>query len=248
MHIYRGTLELLDYVFYATTERGKAYETGAFIHNYALVYALGLARGETYTYARLTQEPHYAEELTPLNGHLYLTPAAPERVAHRLVQWNTIREGYAFPGKEPSVGYPDWGFARMLRPGSRFLFYLLVSDLAALPDAPALHDLIAEKTTRIRLGKFPGKARLQAQQADRVVIQEGPFQTTAMLNWRDLETDPQVCDVVAASLPTRLLSRAHFAEGPYYEAHFGRDIVRLPVRMRFLARPPETRRHARSRR
>ena len=43
MDIYRGKLELLDYVFFATVERGKVYETGAFIHNYALAYALRLA-------------------------------------------------------------------------------------------------------------------------------------------------------------------------------------------------------------
>jgi CRISPR-associated protein Csc1 len=42
MDIYRGQLELLDYVFFATVERGKVYETGAFIHNYALAYALRL--------------------------------------------------------------------------------------------------------------------------------------------------------------------------------------------------------------
>jgi CRISPR-associated protein Csc1 len=238
MRIYRVTIELLDYVFYATTERGKVYETGAFVHNYALAYALGLVQSETYTYAHLTQEPRYLDELTPLNGHLYLTPGAPQRVAHRGVQWNTIREGYAFPGKERSLGYPDWGFARVLRPGCRFVFYLLMPDPAAVPDAPALHDLLAGQPTRVRLGKFPGKARLQAQRADKVVTQSGSFQTTAMLNWRDLEADPQVCDVVAATLPTRLLSRAHFAEGPYHQARFGDDIVHLPVQMRFLARPP----------
>ena len=77
MQIYRGTLELLDYVFYATVERGKVYETGAFIHNYALAYALGLVRGETYTYARLKQSPHYQAELAPLNGQIYLTPGSP---------------------------------------------------------------------------------------------------------------------------------------------------------------------------
>jgi len=146
------------------------------------------------------------------------------------------------------VGYPDWGFARVLRPGCRFVFYLLVPDPTALPDAPALRALTAGKTVRVRLGKFPGKVRLQAQQADQVVTREGPFQTTAYLNWRDLEGNPLVCDVVAASLPTRLLSRAHFAEGPYYEARFGQDVVHLPARMRFLARPPETGRPARKRR
>lgn len=213
MHIYRGTLELLDYVFYATTERGKVYETGSFIHNYALTYALGLVRGETYTYARLSQEPHYLEELPPLNGSLYITPGSPQQVSHRLVQWNTIREGYAFPGKLRSVGYPDWGFARVLRPGSSFVFYLLAPEPANLPEVPTLRDLVAGRTVRVRLGKFPGKARLFLEAADKVTERTGPFRVDTLLNWRDLEADPLACDVVAASLPTRLLARAHFSEG-----------------------------------
>ena len=245
MHIYRGTIELLDYVFYATTERGKVYETGPFIHNYALAYALGLARGPTYTYARSVQEPHYVEELTPLNGRLYLTPAAPQAVAYRLVQWNTLREGYAYPGKPPSLGYPDWGFARVLRPGSRFLFYLLLPNPSALPETPALRDLLDGRPARVRLGKFPAKARLQLTQADRVTEHTGSFLADAFLNWRDLEADPQVCDVVATGLPTRLLARAYFADEPYYEAVFGPDVVRLPARMRFLARPPQEKRRRR---
>ena len=64
MEIYRGKLELLDYVFFATVERGKVYETGAFIHNYALAYALRLAAAP---YSHTVQEPHYEEELSPLN-------------------------------------------------------------------------------------------------------------------------------------------------------------------------------------
>lgn len=239
MQIYRGTIELLDYVFYATVERGKVYETGSFIHNYALTYALGLVRGNMYTYAGLKQEPHYLEELTPLNGRLYITPGAPQHVAHRLVQWNTIREGYAFPGKERSLGYPDWGFARVLSPSSRFTFYLLVYDPDVLPEAPALRGLLKGKSPRVRLGKFPGKARLSAKTADTVVRKMGSFDTNVFLNWRDLEADPVVCDVVAASLPTRLLSRAHFKDGDYYEARFDDGLVRVPAGMRFLARPPK---------
>ena len=68
-----------------------------------------------------------------------------------------------------------------------------------------------------------------------------------MLNWRDLEVDPRVCDVVATSLPTRLLGRAHFDDVPYYEARFDDDAVRLPAQMHFLARPPIQRRSSRSR-
>jgi CRISPR-associated protein Csc1 len=239
MQIYQGTIDLLDYVFYATVERGKVYETGAFIHNYALAYALGLVQSDTYTYARTVQEPHYQEELTALNDSVYLTPGAPQSLVYRLVQWNTLREGYAFPGKPPSLGYPDWGFARVLRPGSRFLFYMLVNNSAQLPDAPALHDLLAGKTVHVRLGKFLGKARLRLAAASAVKEKQGAFQVDVFLNWRDLESNPLACDVVATSLPTRLLARASFGEGRYYEAHFQDDQVQLPARMGFLARPLE---------
>jgi len=241
MQIYRGILELLDYVFYATVERGKVYETGAFIHNYALVYALGLAQSDTYTYAKLKQEPHYVEELTPLNGYIYITPGAPLQIAHRLVQWNTTREGYVFPGKERSLGYPDWGFARMLRPGCRFVFYLVVYDPKVPPNAPPLLGLLTGKPTRIRLGKFLGKARLRTEAASAIVKKRGSFETDVFLNWRDLQDDPIVCDIVATSLPTRLLSRAYFKDSAYYEANFSDKVVRLPVGISFLVRLPKAR-------
>jgi CRISPR-associated protein Csc1 len=242
MQIFRGEIELLDYVFYATVERGKVYETGSFIHNYALAYALGLVRSETYIYARLVQEPHYVEELTPLNQWLYLTPGRAERIAHRLVQWNTLREGYAFPGKPPSLGYPDWGFVRMLRPGCRFQFFVMVHDLNLLPKAPALQGLLSGKAVRARLGKFSAKARLRLEPAISVSERRGPFVCSTLLNWRDLEADPVACDVLATSLPTRLLSQAHFTDSPYMEAKFRNDTVQLPTQMRFLARQPELKR------
>jgi CRISPR-associated protein Csc1 len=246
MHIYRGTLELLDYVFYATVERGKVYETGAFIHNYALAYAFGLAEGVPY--AHLRQQPHYREELAPLNEVVYLTPAAPVRIGHRLVQWNTIREGYALAGKLPSLGYPDWGFARVLRPESVFVFYALVVDPPNVPVAPAFRDVLEGRVARIRLGKFPGKARVRLEPATAVKVNEGEFVAHTLLNWRDLTADPLVCDVLATSLPTRLLSNTYFDRGKYYEAHFGDDMVRLPAEMRFLARPPEVKRRTRRKR
>ena len=243
MEIYRGEIELLDYVFYATVERGKVYETGAFLHNYALAYALGLVRSETYTYARLVQQPHYVEELTPLNGRIYITPGQALHVSHRLVQWNTLREAYAFPGKPPSLGYPDWGFARVLQPGSRFRCYMLVNEEAELPPAAVLPGLLGGQAVRIRLGKFPGKARLQLAKADKVTREQGDFQSEPLLNWRDVAADPMFCDVLAASLPTRLISRAQFVAADHYVAYFGEDKVRLPAAMGFLIRqPPHTRR------
>ena len=157
------------------------------------------------------------------------------------MQWNTIREGYALPAKPPSLGYPDWGFARVLRPESVFVFYALVADPTRLPAAPAFQDVLEGRRARIRLGKFPGKARVQLEPATAVRRDEGEFAVQTLLNWRDLTTDPLACDVLATSLPTRLLSNAHFDRGKYYEVCFGNDTMRLPADMRFVARPPETR-------
>lgn len=240
MRIYRVSVELMDYVFYATTERGKIHETGAFLHNYALAYALGLAQGDTHTYTHVTQEPHYEEELSPLNGVLYLTPAAPLQALYRVVQWNSTGESFV-SSRIQSAGYPDWGFARMLRPGSRFRFYLLLHDPDRLPVAPALHDLLAGRDVRVRLGKFPAKARLRAEPARSVGEGMGDFVCEAMLNWRDLEVEPTVCDLVTGGRPTYLVTRAQFRDEPFFEAHFGQEAIFLPKRMRFLARKPSRR-------
>jgi len=159
-------------------------------------------------------------------------------VAYSTVQWNTLRESYGIPKKQPSLGYPDWGFARMLRPGSRFTFYVLISDQGKALDAPALSQLLQGNPVRVRLGKFMAKARMQLRRADRVTERTEAFFAESYLNWRDLAEDPEFCDVVVASRPTRLISRAQFSAAPHYEARFGEDIIRLPANMRFLARPP----------
>jgi len=252
MDIYRGKLELLDYVFFATVERGKVYETGAFIHNYALAYALKLA---VAPYSQRQQKPNYAEELGDLNRRgVYLTPARPIQVFYRLVQWNTIRESYGLGKKPQSIGYPDWGFARVLRPGSVFEFYILVEDPTQLPTSPAFRDLLAGHHAHVRLGKFPAKARLRVIRAQHVELKNGTFAVgvTAtrgqegeipsaaplLLNWRDMRADPIVCDVYPATLPTRLIANPRFGEkSDYYIAQFAeKDWVTLPSGMQFLIR------------
>lgn len=236
MQIYRGRIKLLDYVFFATVERGKIYETGAFIHNYALTYALKLAKDVPYTHAK--QSPNYDEQLSHLQGSIYLTPALPITFSHRLVQWNTIREGYAYPGKGQSIGYPDWGFARVLRPESEFVFYALVGDVTQ-PASVTFEGLLDGKVERIRLGKFPGKARIRLEPAEKVQKSETEFTCDTLLNWRDCPTDPIVCDVLPASLPTRLINHVSFPAGLHYSAHFAGESgsVTLPANMHYLARP-----------
>lgn len=237
MQIYRGRIKLLEYVFFATVERGKIYETGAFIHNYALTYALKLA--QDVPYAHVKQSPNYDEELSHLNGDIYLTPAMPLAFSHRLVQWNTIREGYAYPGKGQSIGYPDWGFVRVLRPESEFVFYALVGN-ATQSTSATFNGLLNGQIERIRLGKFLGKASIQLEPAEKVEEEDNSeFTSDTLLNWRDCPTDPIVCDVLPASLPTRLINRVRFPADLHYSAHFvsKSDPIHLPANMRYLARP-----------
>jgi CRISPR-associated protein Csc1 len=236
MDIYRGRLELLDYVFFATMERGKVYETGAFIHNYALAYALRLASAP---YGHLIQEPHYEEELSPLNEQgLYITPARPVNIGHRRIQFNTIAEGYGFAGKERSLGYPDWGFIRALRPECVFECYVIIADLTSPGISPTLVLALSGRPAHIRLGKFPGKSRIILQKATTIETRQGDFTANALLNWRDLALEPSMPgDIYAAALPTRLIANTQFRQANYRVAHFGeQDEVRLPIEMRFVAR------------
>src|SRR5436305_12305133 len=72
-------LTLHDYLFYASREMGRLYETEKYLHNYGLTYALGLAKAP---YTSLTQIPRYPEDLNKVNElGVYVTPACPLQYA-----------------------------------------------------------------------------------------------------------------------------------------------------------------------
>lgn len=64
MHIYHLELTLQDTVYFATRELGRLYATENYLHNYALTYALGLAKSSYHDSQHI---PHYQEDLEPLN-------------------------------------------------------------------------------------------------------------------------------------------------------------------------------------
>jgi hypothetical protein len=169
MHLYRCDLVLHDYLFFATTERGKVAETGPFVHNYALTYALG---------------------------------------------------------KPISAAYPDWGFAKCLRPAAHFCFYVLSRERKVFP-------------RYIRLGKFMAKAELWAEHARQLAPATGPCQADTLLAWDDLAVKPQVFDLRADALPTRLVNHAHFADVPHLRAHFPDGEVTLPLATGYMAAADE---------
>ncbi len=126
-------------------------------------------------------------------------------------------------GKGQSTGYPDWGFAKCLRPGTHFRFYVVSRDGKAFP-------------ALIRLGKFAAKAELRSKPAGRVERRRGACTADVLLAWDDLSPKPSVFDLMANALPTRLVGRAHFSDVPHLRGHFADGVaVVLPLTAGYLA-------------
>src|SRR4051794_30003191 len=82
MQITSCRLTLHESLFYATREIGRLYETGRYLHNYALAYAFGLARAPFFC---AEQVPTYAADLDVLNQNgVYITPAQPLVTTYQL--------------------------------------------------------------------------------------------------------------------------------------------------------------------
>lgn len=245
--VYRGSLCLKDYLFFATTERGKVYETGEFVHNYALAYAFKLAAGP---YSHEIHEPHYKDELQPLNDRsLYITPAKLlSSPTFRLNQFNTLKEGYGFGKKDRSIGYPDWGYLRLIPPEAEFVFYVLCPDKSCFAEGKSEEEtiwfrffaLLGHGKFYVRLGKFMSKALVRITPAIETKLEEGkPFFSEALLNWRDVHYQPLFFDMIGNALPTKLLFNAHFQGGKSIKAIFAENQeVVLPAEMSFLHRLP----------
>jgi CRISPR-associated protein Csc1 len=231
MNLYRCDLTLHDYLFFATTERGKVAETGPFIHNYALTYALGWA---TSPWRNEVQKPHYREELAQV-GRRYATPARLVRGSYVVNQYNTMTESYHL-GKTQSIGYPDWGFIKCFRPGTTFRFYVLSTEEVQFP-----HFL--------RLGKFMAKTLLFTKPAHKLEQQKewsnkqetrGSQGVNPLLNLNDLPTStrPVIYDIIATALPTRLVDNPIFdgIAGPYLSATFANEEtpVQFPLQMGYF--------------
>ncbi len=227
MKVYKVDLVLHDYLFFATTERGRIAETGAFIHNYALAYALTFnnlpwqGQRNSPPYRHEKQEQHYRDELGAME--MYVTPAKMISGSFALTQYNTQWEGYMAVTAQ-SAGYPNWGFIKSPRPGSTYRFY--VTSESEIPSLP----------TYIRLGKFMSKAKLTIDRAVKVDRVNGNnLDTELLLNWNDLEEKPTLFDVIASALPTRLIYNAVFSRVAGARAVFsdGTEVM-LPLGMGYL--------------
>src|SRR6266568_2152534 len=136
-------LTLHDYLFYASREMGRLYETERYLHNYGLTYALGLARSP---YTNLAQVPRYREDLSPLNEQgVYVTPAHPLRYDFAFHTFKMANVQYYNFTPQISSNQVVFGRAKELAPESSFAFFVLSEREVTLP-------------SWIRLGKWMAKA------------------------------------------------------------------------------------------
>lgn len=189
---YRIVIELEDYLFFSSMEKGRSTETAPLLHNYALAYAMSWTVSPYYY---KYQAPEYEKHLQPLNQEgVYIFPAVPREVTHRLMQYNTTSESFMMT-RAQSLGYPNWGFIKCIRPGSTFETYALGHHSLSFPK-------------RIRLGKWMSQARLEIEE---IVPKRGKGKySSVMLNVQDLAEIPTYFTSMYNILPTRIVQSAEW--------------------------------------
>lgn len=218
MLITKCRLELHDFLFYASREMGRLYETERYLHNYGLTYALGLTRSP---YANLEQVPHYADDLSFLNEQkVYVTPAYPLHYTFAFHTFKMASVSYYTFTPQISSNQVVFGRAKELAPESAFEFFVLSERDVTLP-------------RWIRLGKWMAKARVEIQASGIAQRRQGSYRASGTLNPLDLAVMPENCNIVAMA-PASLITNV-YATGSYYELSVedARQAILLPADMAY---------------
>jgi CRISPR-associated protein Csc1 len=208
MIVSRCLLMLHDFTYYATREMGRLYETGKYLHNYGLTFALGLARA---AYFNAGQVPTYAAHLAPLNeAGIYVTPARPVAYDFLFHTFKMAAVWYYSITPQTTVNKVLYGRAKELTPASTFEYFVISSKQTKLP-------------RWIRLGKWMSKARVEIVEAVEVKPKsDRSFASACVLNPLDISGRLQTYDLISMP-PVSLVVNARI-EGPYYELPDGTKI------------------------
>ncbi len=216
-------LELHDYLFYASREMGRLYETEKYLHNYGLTYALGLVKAP---YANLAQVPRYAEDLNVMNTQgVYVTPAHPLQYSFAFHTFKMANVNYYNFTPQVSTNQVVFGRAKELAPQSSFEFFVLSEKQITLP-------------RWIRLGKWMAKARVRIVTCVSAQRKDGSYSASGVLNPLDLAQMPENCNIVAMA-PASLITHV-VATGKYYTCNYGDRSIHVPADMRYQPTRPNS--------
>ncbi|MFM7276841.1 MAG: type I-D CRISPR-associated protein Cas5/Csc1 [Microcystis aeruginosa] len=217
MHIYHLELTLQDTVYFATRELGRLYATENYLHNYALTYALGLAKSSYHDSQHI---PHYQEDLEPLNQKgIYVTPAQPVNFAYvtHTYKWADLR--YQVRMVQSSVNLPTFGRIREIAPESVFECFIISHHPLQLPKW-------------IRLGKWMSKAEVKLTELSLSKQKEDLFIYPYPLNPLDVMFTHQVIGYDVINMPPVSLIRNVRMRGEYYQIS-DRPDLKIPARLSY---------------
>ncbi len=260
VHLYRCEIMLWEHVFFSSREISSFFQTEPLIGNYALAYALGLARSSYHVEADANgrQRVSYKDDLLPLNERgVYITPAtimgAPR---FTLSQFNAQADAYwyaftrnaivvkqdnqeaEYDGQNWYVLTPATGRRSKARPANfpqhgRIKMLALGNRAVAylLTREPIEAVLPSYKLPRyIRLGKWMSKAAVDVTQQWCDPIWHDEMSVESFLNPVDL-SDPSTLRVFdLVSVHPVPLIRNARMRGWFYKASDG---AWIPANMRF---------------
>ncbi len=218
MLIYVGTLTLHENLFYATREVGRLYETGRYLHNYALTYALGLA---VAPYFHAEQRPRYREQLEPLNERgIYVTPARGTAVTYVLNTFKYANNNFHVEMQPGRFNTPSFGRAKEIAVGSAFQFAVLSQEKPlSLP-------------RWVRMGLWRSKAEIRWQTAEARVQKDRFANASFPLNPLDTANDFAAFDLISMP-PSSLIDHAAL-QTDWWTAEIDQmGTIRFPIGMAY---------------
>lgn len=230
---FKGTLELMSELFFASVEPGDNFTTGPIILNTALYYALGYAKGNYINFpakkgrGSVKQNPTYIVDTESLFETVYVTPAKVINKPEFTTELNNSRsddyvQSNNLSNSDSDVNTPTGRYSarKQIQPGARFLFYVLTFD-GSKPDMPSY----------MRLGKKRCKALVEWEEVV-ASISEGEYRTTHPVLIDDLESIPLRDISFKRIQPFDVLQKGCFS-GKYIKLS-SKDV--LPINVRFLRR------------
>lgn len=221
------TLTVLGRLLYASRELGHLVDTGDYVLNSALYYALGFSRGN---YVNIGNKPNYIDETSEVCDRLYITPAAPvDMLTHLTTTYNARPDQYAvvnYKAKDdPNARYniPRYGRERAINQQNIFRFYILPYHIDA-------ERLVSEIPTYVRLGKKRSKCKMRCRVMDST-LSSGVFTANHPFGLYDYDGVP-IANLISRKMrPTPLI-----LQGTYKGDYMRIGEVILPYKLEFLKR------------
>lgn len=159
MQITEVKMEIMEDIFFSSSEFGNEYHSYGLIGNTALPYAFKLVESPYLKY----KKPHHREDFKQLSDMgIYITPATfPFPVDFKLDRFNARPESYDMIWKDGTdegtkqrkYTYPEEGWVKLIRKGNIAYCYILSEKNVSIPQY-------------VRIGKFMSKIKITTSNID----------------------------------------------------------------------------------